>query len=36
MLESTQLYIFFPSAHAISIMYARIKRTAGFIEAYYS
>jgi len=36
MLESTQLYIWFQSAHAISIMYAWIKRTAGLIEAYYT
>jgi len=36
MLESTQLYILFQSAHAISIKYAWIKRTAGLIEAYYT
>jgi len=36
MLESTQLYIWFQSAHANSIMHARIKRTAGLIEAYYT
>ena len=36
MLESTQLYIWFQSAHANSITYAWIKRTTGLIEAYYT
>jgi len=36
MLESTQLYIWFQSVHAISIMYAWIKRTAGLIEVHYT
>jgi len=36
MLESTQVYIWFQSAHAISITYAWIKRTVGLIEAYYT